>query len=404
MIGNKGNKFFRVLISFILVLAFILITKPDTIQAASKPSVASKMTIGTGSIISYDYTYSKSDYYTLEVNNPVKKATYSFSSSNKNIVTVKAKGTKAYLTGLQAGSATITCQQKLNGKTTKIGTCKVTVKNATVVSEEYEGLSMGTSTAVYLYYTLRNNDATYSYVSDSKNFTMKDNIIKDTGSNDIYIVSQTYTAKQPGTYKVTVKETYNKKTRVVGEVKFEVIKATVAKEQTMIVEDNLWGFYLINYSRGDVNYLFDIADETIVEGYVEEGTVYLRAKNIGTTEVKIYEGTTTTNKGNYIGTCIITVKELTLDSIESYFYSTETYVGGSSIGFEVYKYPYNAPGTITIASSDPNIATVGELNEYNYAEITPVSEGTVTITITCGEFNITKTITIYADQDSMYGW
>jgi ribosomal protein S18 acetylase RimI-like enzyme len=92
---------------------------------------------------------------------------------------------------------------------------------------------MGTDETVLVYYQYRNCDATYTFTSDSKNFVVKETIKKDPGSNGVYIVAQTYTAKKPGTYTVTVKETYNKKTRVVGKVEYEVKKATVYEEYSL---------------------------------------------------------------------------------------------------------------------------------------------------------------------------
>lgn len=53
---------------------------------------------------------------------------YTFTSGNKKIVKVKKSGTKCYITGVKAGSTKITVKEKLNGKTKKVGTCKVIVK------------------------------------------------------------------------------------------------------------------------------------------------------------------------------------------------------------------------------------------------------------------------------------
>ncbi len=403
---HKRTSFIKACISLLLVMGLILPSQlaAVNVQAAAKPSIDSERVISTGSIRGDSNLYVKSDKNVLEVYNPVKKATYSFKSSNESVLKLKASGTKVYLTGLKAGTATITCQQKLNGKTTKVGTCKVTVENSAVYAESYDGLPLGTWEGFYVYYGYRNCDATYTFTSNSKNFTMKEKVTKEEGTKDTYFAKQVYTAKKAGTYTVTVKETYNKKTRIVGKLKYVVKKATVAESEEMYTGDDIWAFGMINFYRNDVNYLFDDGGTGVVEFYTKEDTVYMKAKKPGTVTVKIYENATSPDKSKWIGNCKVTVKELKLEELDYYFYDTETYVGGSSIGFQVYKEPYNAPEAITVTSSDPAVAKVDGLNEDNYGEIIPVSEGTVTVTITCGDIKKTETITIYEDEDAMYGW
>lgn len=402
MIRQKRFTLSRKLICLLLLVAFIVPTNLAALEvkAAEKPVISATMVIGTGDSYYAEFGYTKNDFYILDVINPVKKATYSFTSNNKNIVTVKTKGTKAYLTGIKAGTATITCQQKLNGKTTKVGTCKVTVKNTTMYSESYDGLSLGTNEGVYIYYYFRNCKATYSYTSDSKNFSMKEKTKKD--YNNIYVY-QSYTAKEPGTYTVTVKETYNKKTRVVGKAKFVVKKSSVVPEETVTEQDSIGAYSLIRNSRADVEYFFDIADTGIVElTTTADGGKLLKAKKEGTTTIKIYEDTTKAEESKLIGTCKLTVNKLKLEGLDVEFYDTATYVGGESITFYVYKDPYNAPEKVSITSSNTKVATVSDIDEEGRGEIKPVGKGTTTITITCGEFTKTETITVYADEDEMW--
>jgi hypothetical protein len=398
---QKSRNIFKALIGF---MVFALLVLPNgigagTAKAADKPYISSEETIGKGSINVDGPFVAKNDYQMLEVYSPVKKATYSFTTSDKSVVTVKTKGTKAYLTGLKAGTAKITCNQKLNGKTTKVGTCKVTVKNPVFGSDySYDPIPVGSMEGFLIYGSYRNYDATYTYTSNSKDFTVIEKIEKEKGTKNNYLIKQTYTAKKPGKYTVTIKETYNKKTTKVGEISFVVKKATVVEENSMYVTESAWAFNLINLYRSDVDYLFDFGEEDIVEFYVEEGTVYYKGKKPGTVTVKIYEDVTAPDESKLIGSCKITVKENKIEDIEAYFYETETTVGGEPIGFEVEKYPSQAPEAVTVTSSDTKIATVSEIVD-NYGEITPVSKGTVTITITCGEFTKTETITVNAAED-----
>jgi hypothetical protein len=395
----KSIRISKFLVTVMLLVTLILPTEmlTNVAQAATKPSIETKMTIGTGSIVgAYDY-YSKSNNYVLGVSDTVKNATYSFTSSNTKVVTAKVSGSNAILTGIKAGTATITCNQKLNGKTTKVGTCKVTVLNSSLYSQDFiPELPLGTSAAREpVEFGNRNNDAIYTYTSDSGNFTMKESLKE---FDDMYFISHTFTAKAPGTYTVTVKETYNKSTRTVGKLKYTVKKATVEKESTIDLGDDILGLELISNYRQDVNYFYS-GDNENVEGYLQNDSVYLKAKSVGTTTIKIYEDATKADDSKLIGTCKITVKEVVLESLDYEFDETETNVGGDAIGLEVNKTPDNAPGTITVTSSNPSVATVSKLDEEGSCTITPVSAGTTTITITCGNITKTQIITVNEDEE-----
>ncbi|EPR12973.1 hypothetical protein [Ruminiclostridium papyrosolvens] len=396
----KRNRIARIFICMVLVMTMILpagLATNVANAAAAKPSIQAKVTIGAGSIVSSIDYYSKDDKYTLKVSNSVKNATYSFTSSNNNIVKVKASGTAAYLTGVKAGSATITCNQKLSGKTTKVGTCTVTVKNSTVSQDFVPVLPMGTSTSKEpIEFSYRNNEATYTYVSNNKNFSMKESFSQFDG---MYFISHSFTAKAPGTYSVTVKETYNKITRTVGTIKYTVKKATMSGDTSVDLGSPMWAFELMSNYRSDVNYLFISEDEEIVDLYSEDKTVYLKGLKVGTTTVTIYENTATPDKNKLVGTCKVTVKEVVLEDLECDFDETELYVGDGPVELYISKDPYNAPGTITVTSSDTKVVTVGEPDEDGICLISPVGAGTATITITCGDIKKTEEITVY-DEDT----
>lgn len=394
---TKKNAIFKVLVCVVLLASLILPAgiAANPVQAAAKPTIVAKMTIGTGSTEgAFDY-YSKENKYTLTVSNADKKATYTFTSSNTKVLTVKASGAKAVLTGLKAGTATITCNQKLNGKTTKIGTCAVTVKAATLVQDYVPVLPVGASAASEpLEIINRNNDATYTYVSNSKNFTMKETQSKFDG---MYFIKYNFNATAAGNYTVTVKETYNKVTRTVATIKYTVKKATVVPQGSIDLGSSEWAFEFIQNPRLDTSYLFDY-DEKIIQGIVEDGSVYLKGLAVGTTDVKVYENTKTPDPKKLIGTCKVTVKEVILTAIDCDFYETETTVGGDAIEFYIYKIPQNAPGAVTVTSSNPEVATVSQPDEEGMCVITPVSAGTTTITMTSGSVTKSQTITVNAED------
>lgn len=403
---TRHHKFslIKVILCLVIVASLILPAGVTTksAKAAEKPSITSELTIGRGTTYSDYFGYNKNDKYTIQVINPVKKATYSFTSSNKNVVTVKTSGTKAYLTGVKAGTATITCNQKLNGKTTKVGTCKVTVVNTIADIELYGPLTMGTGSGYYIYWLYCNNDAKYTYTSNSKNFSMKEVTEKN---GDYVSVYQSYTAKKPGKYTITVKETYNKKERTVGKFNIEVVKASVNSTAEMYVGDTYWAFDMINNFRTDCSYVFDYGDDGIVDIYNDEaGITTVKGLKPGTATVKIYEDTEKVDKSKLIGSCKVTVKELKLEDLNVYFYfDSITYVGDPYCYIEVYKVPYHAPEEITVITSDPNIVTI-EVDDYasDYFRIVPVAEGTATITVSCGDITKSETITVYADEDALY--
>ncbi len=395
---TKKNAIFKVLVCLVLLASLLLPSgfAANPVQAAAKPAIVAKMIIGTGSTVdSFDY-YSKENKYTLSVSNADKKATYTFTSSNTKVLTVKASGAKAVLTGLKAGTATITCNQKLNGKTTKIGTCAVTVKASTLEQDYVPVLTIGTSAATEpLVIISRNNDATYTYVSNSKNFTMKETQSKFDG---MYFIKHSFTATAAGTYTVTVKETYNKVTRTVGTLKYVVKKATVVPQGKIdLGSSELLAYELIDNARTDVGYFFEY-DDKLIEAYVDDGNTYLKGLAEGTTEVKIYENAKNPDPKKLIGTCKVTIKEVILTAIDCDFSDTEATVGGEPIELYVYKVPVNALGNITVTSSNPGVATVSQPDVYGMCVITPVSAGTTTITMTSGSVTNSQTITVNAED------
>lgn len=393
----RSKRIARFIAKMVLIATIILSTGMTALvaNAAAGPSVAAAKKIGTGSIVgAFDY-YSKDDKYELNVSNPVKSATYSFTSSNTKILTVKAAGTNAYLTGIKAGTATITCNQKLKGKTTKVGTCKVTVVNSSFSQDYIPTLSLGTGSPDVIDIESRNNDAVYTYVSDSANFSMKETTSK---FDDLYFIKHTYTAKAAGTYTVTIKETYNKATRVAGKIKYNVEKATVVPEEKISLGSDIQAYDLLNNYRSDVDYLFVIGDDSIAEISVEDRAI--KGIKAGTTSLDIYENAKTPDKSKLVGTCKVTVEEIVLESLECNFDETEVFSDEEPVSVEVVKEPSDAYGTIVVTTSDPKVATVSDVDEDGIFEITPVSAGTTEITITCGKVTKTQTFTVLEGADS----
>lgn len=396
----RNKKFTMIAVCMLLAASLFLpaAMTANAAQAAAKPSISATMKIGTGSIVgNFDY-YSKTEgKYALSVSNAVKNATYSFVSSNTKILAVKGSGSNAYLTGIKAGTATITCNQKLNGKTTKVGTCKVTVVNSTVHQEFVPVLPLGTGFTEVIEFSDRNNDAAYTFTSDNKNFSMKENKKVFDGMN---FISYSYTAKAAGTYTVTVNETYNKSTRVVGKLKYTVKKAAVAAKETVALGSGLNAYDLISNYRTDVKYIFEAENKDIVQVSAGVNTTSLEGKKAGTAKINVYEDAKAPDKSKLIGTCTITVKEVALENLDCYFDETEVYADDGPVSVEVTKEPFDAYGTVTVTSSNPEVAAVSSVDEDGIFEITPVSAGTATITVTCGKITKTQTFTVLEDEAS----
>lgn len=394
----RGKKIALIVVCMLFITTIIL-SPSLSINAATtvaKPSIAATAKIGTGSFYGNNDYYSKtSDKYSLSVSNTVKNATYSFTSSNTKILEVKASGTKVYLTGLAAGTATITCNQKLNGKTTKVGTCKVTVMNSTLYENFVPELSIGTKSLALAEYNYRNNDAVYTYVSDSKNFSITESF---STFDDMQFIKQTYTAKAAGTYNITIKETFNKNTRVVGKLQFVVKNPSVDKDYSLEMGTETNAYEIMNNEKVGGNYLFVSEDSSIVEVAMKGLNTNLLTKKVGTTKINVYDNTKTADASKLIGTCSIIVQEVELDELCYDFSKTEVYLDDDTITVEVSKSPENAPGTIEVISSDPKVAKVST-NEDGVFKITSVSAGTVTITIKCGDITETETITVIDEED-----
>lgn len=248
----------KVLVSMVLCCALVagsLFTPGAVTEAAGKAAIsATKMTIPVGKTDSALYwnvnIYEVTNGQELTVKNAVEGATYEYVSSDTKVATINKDG--GFLTGVKAGSATITCTQIYNDQKTKIGQCKVTVKNSGLEINEFEDqvyVGKGGYDLTHYYacleplfgVTYRNPEATYTLKSNSKNFSIKAvkydaSMIGDLTTNEEYqqvvkdyvgdriIYGYQYTAKKAGTYKVTVKETYKNKTRTLGTVKVVVTK------------------------------------------------------------------------------------------------------------------------------------------------------------------------------------
>ncbi|QHQ63330.1 hypothetical protein Ana3638_23235 [Anaerocolumna sedimenticola] len=406
------------------LMAGNFLTTGTVAEAAAKKAAVSttQMTIPVGKMDSKicwnTSSWELSNAQKLTVKNAVKGATYQFTSSSTKVVTIAKTG--GYLTGVKAGSATITCTQTYKGKKTTVGKCKVTVKNAALTVSDYGNeFPVGSGGfSLYDYYassdslfsvTYRNPKATYTLTSDNENFSMKEvkydaskakevtdnaefqSILKDfIGSR--YFYGYQFTAKKAGTYTVTVKETYNKKARTLGSFKV-VIKDTAISEsqKNLLLGDSLNALTLLTYAKANTQYYFEIKDydETNPDNNVlslnQDGSeLYINANKTGTAEVTVKEGS---EQGTVIGTVTFTVSEAPCQSIILDSNEYTTYVGDD---FYIYfdLEPWDTTDQVTIESENPDVLKV----EYNQEEgwiYTPLKVGEANVTIKCGSQSAT---------------
>ncbi len=399
-------------------------------EAAAKKAAVSttEMTIPVGKMNNKVYwnknSWELSNAQKLSVKNAVKGATYQFTSSNTKVVTISKKG--GYLTGLKAGSATITCTQTYKNKKTTVGKCKVTVKNSALAVSDYGNeFPVGSDGFdLYDYYasaeplfsvTYRNPNATYTYASSSKNFSIKEIKYDASKAKDVtdnkeyqamlkdyigsrYFYGYQFTAKEAGTYTITVKETYNKKTKTLGSFKV-VIKDTSISEakKEILLGNSLNVFNLLNYAK-DTQYYFIIKDydETNPDNNVLElsqsgSELYLYAKKTGTADVTIREGS---EQGTVIGTVTIVVTEAPCQSITVDSQEYTTYVGDEYFNIYYDLEPWDTTDKVTLESDNPEVLKVEYDQEYEYWVYTPLKAGEANVTIKCGDQSVTSKVVV----------
>ena len=412
---------FKKLFVFMMALMLVLpVFSGLEVQAAAKPSLSeTKKVIGIGSYGEYVNEYPAPYYskkftkYQISVVNSKKGATYTFSSSNKKVATVKGSKTTGYITGVKAGTAKITVKQKLKGKTTVVGTCTVTVKNASAKASEETAMSL-LSVGAGAYYsadgsdaicliTNRNPEAKYTFESNSKNFEMNEIKTDNTSWGDSYFIfGQSYIAKEPGTYTVTVKETYKKKTRTLGKIKVKVYEnalqeenLTVSLGQTLNLKNQL-KYY------NDGWWVVCDEDDIIKEGEPDwYGNPTVRATKPGTAKLKYYYCFEEGKLEEQIGVCTVTVVDVKVTDIqleEETINVSEYDIGSDPLRnkYELITDPSDLwyYGDVTFTSSDEKVVSI---NSEGNCQIEGL--GTAAVTITAGDVSKTVTVNVLTSEE-----
>ncbi len=420
---------------FALVLGNLVLPGTVAEAAAKKTAISTtSMSIPVGKMNSKVYYFKNSWEFgnpqKLTVNNPVKGATYQFTSSNTKVVTVGKSG--GYITGVKAGSATITCVQSYKNKKTTIGKCKVTVKSASLLVSDYGNefpvgkggydLASYYGDANNLYsIAYRNPDAVYSLTSGSGDFTIKE--VKYSAANvkavsdnkeyqDVlksfigsrYMYGYQFDAKKAGTYTITVKETYNKKTKTLGSFKVIIKDTSVTEEnQDLLLGDSINPLSLVNYAKENVNYYFEIKDydevnqDNNVLKLVQDGSnLSIYGNKAGTAQVIVKEES---EQGTVIGTATIVVKEVPCESITVDSEEYTTYIGDEYFEIEYELDPWDTTDKVTIESDKPDILKVVYDEEEQSWIYTPLKAGKANITIKCGNQSVVRQVVVTEEEE-----
>ena len=145
-----------------------------------------------------------------------KGASYTYASSNPSVASVNKKG---HVTGKKAGSTTIRVTQHYKGKAKALNSVKVTVKNAHI-SSCYKSFALSTQPGAWedIYSSPVEETTQRGYMISCGNpkavykmYSANPKKIKASGNTITYV-----SGKDGDKVKITVKETYNKKTKTIG--------------------------------------------------------------------------------------------------------------------------------------------------------------------------------------------
>ena len=190
--GSKLKRWLALVISFVLIISFLVVNDTNVYAASSKVSKVEVTNLKKKTL-----TLNKGSKKTLSVNVSVtgKKTSKQFTvkSSNKKVVVVKKSGKKVILTAKKDGKANITITSKADKK-------KKTVVKVSVVTP-VKGITMSTSKATIKQGKTLQLKATVSSDATNKKLTWS------SSNTGVATVSSTglVTAKKAGTATITAK-------------------------------------------------------------------------------------------------------------------------------------------------------------------------------------------------------
>lgn len=412
---KKDKSFLVILLVSTLVLTSVLINYRENVadtQAASKQIEISdkKVSIGLGA----------QGVEQVLISNKKESAVYTYKSSDTSIVKVDSQD---ILTGVKYGTAKITVREKYNGKTSVVGQYEVAVKKTTIKdvakADDFLWAEIGKATFEDNPFNLqdyvedklfdnRNMDASYTFYSGDTGILK----IKSNG-----LVEETLKA---GKVRITIKETYKKKTRTLGDIGMEIKEPEFTKAGKTLnivkyssLDMNKYLNYLTYYyvvlsnkegnedeilqmaeTKGEWNGKFKAATCGAVTVSVYTDTkpltdnTYKKKKCLGRMKVNVIPKNVSSVKlvkgdinGKYTEEDTLSIKKYTEKNVDVHY---------------IVK-PKNCSDDITVTSSAPKVAGVVQ-NNYSYGKGTGVltiktyRKGKAVIKLKIGE--ITKKINV----------
>lgn len=229
-------------------------------------------------------------------------------------------------------------------------------------------------------------------------------------------------AKKTGTYTITVKETFHKKTRTVGSFKVVVDESRYQDVLTMAQGESEWIEYLFDTDGTDAGL------ERIYEGegfkLTESGHVVkmentvdrdglpiqtITAQKPGMAVINVYSyNPKTKKKGNLIERYLIEVTEpikIEERALQISEKTRDTYVGEKYAPSLIWAIRANPFGTVipadkmTITSSDETVLKlkIGK----GWIDLKPKKAGTAAITISYGKLSETCKVTVYENEEAL---
>lgn len=359
----------------------------------------------------------------IEVSGAPSKAKITYSSNKKSVATVSSKGV---VKGVSVGKAKITVKQTYKGKTKKLKTLTVQVRNAKIDKSNYvEGdLWIGAQpgwvsknnpvdVSEYNVLSFKNPKAKYTYYTDNKDLVMDKN-------------GKATEVKNSGVAEITVKETYKNKTRKVGTFSLILKDPEYVGEDTLKIyqgqKDNVsdyisacgpFVFYWNDKDFTDEEALEDdngadsvVPDDVFELVTDEDGNCIVKGKNPGIRYVALIQYNYLTEKFDkvfarfkieVVDTSKANKISFLWDDKEddpSYVFrldEDDTDYVGVYLDTEYYS------GSYQVTSSDPNVVTA-EMDDDSI-KLKGISSGTATVTLKVNGAERAFKVQVYGDDD-----
>lgn len=210
------------------------------------------------------------------------------------------------------------------------------------------------------------------------------------------------TGLKAGTYTVTVKETYKKKTKTLGKIKVKVHDNGLQKETvTLPVGGDLNLQDLLKYYNGGWTVTWD--EEDILEPGEPDwnGNPTVRAIKPGTANLKYYYCFEEGKLAQQIGVCTVTVVDVKVTDIQ--FEEEVVNVCEDDQGYDPLNYKYTLVtdpedfyynGDVTFTSSDEKVVSISSEGTCQIEGV-----GTADVTITAGDVSKTVTVNVLTSEE-----